>query len=168
MFRKIVGYAVLLALIWIAVSIARPYWHKYWIGQDIEAAAIFGTKKSVGDTRGFLTRKMKEAGRSFTGDDFKIFELEDSLVQRHIRANKKRQAQEEIRRFDSSEAILKFEDLENRIERMEAEADLVNFGKKPAVDAEWESLLVDDEIEKELQTLKSSLKKEDEGASSTS
>jgi phage shock protein A len=95
-------------------------------------------------------------------------EKQRSLVQRHIRANKKRQAQEEIRRFDSSEAILKFEDLENRIERMEAEADLVNFGKKPAVDAEWESLLVDDEIEKELQTLKSSLKKEDEGALSTS
>ena len=87
------------------------------------------------------------------------------LVQRHIRANKKRQAQEEIRRFDSSEAIFKFEDLENRIERMEAEADLVNFGKKPAVEAEWESLLVDDEIEKELQTLKSSSKKENEGTS---
>jgi len=87
------------------------------------------------------------------------------LVQRHIRANKKRQAQEEIRRFDSSEAIFKFEDLENRIERMEAEADLVNFGRKPAVEAEWESLLVDDEIEKELQTLKSSSKKENEGTS---
>jgi phage shock protein A len=50
---------------------------------------------------------------------------------------------------------------------MEAEADLVNFGKKPAVDAEWESLLFDDEIEKELQMLKSSLKKEEEGSSST-
>jgi phage shock protein A len=87
------------------------------------------------------------------------------LVQRHIRANKRKRAQEEIRRFDSSEAIFKFEDLENRIERMEAEADLVNFGKQPPLDAEWESLLVDDEIEKELQTLKSSLKKEDEGAS---
>ena len=78
---------------------------------------------------------------------------------------KVRLAQEEIRRFDSSEAIFKFEDLENRIERMEAEADLVNFGKKPAVEAEWESLLVDDEIEKELQTLKSSSKKENEGTS---
>jgi len=72
MFRKIVSYAVLIALIWIAVSIARPYWHRYWIGQDIEAAAIFGTKNSVSDTRGFLTRKMRDAGRSFTGDDFKI------------------------------------------------------------------------------------------------
>ena len=87
------------------------------------------------------------------------------LVQRHTSANRRKRAQEEIRRFDSSEAILKFEDLENRIDRMEAEADLVNFGKKPTVEAEWETLLVDDEIEKELESLKSSLAKEDESAS---
>jgi hypothetical protein len=80
MFRKILGYAVLLALIWIAVSIAQPYWHKYWIGQKIEDAAIFGTKNSVGDTRGFLTEKMKEAGHSFTGDDFKIAKDEKNNV----------------------------------------------------------------------------------------
>ena len=87
------------------------------------------------------------------------------LVQRHIRANGKKRAQEEIRRFDSSEAILKFENFENRIERMEAEADLVNFGRKPSQAAEWEGLLVDEEIEKELESLKSSLAKEDESAS---
>jgi phage shock protein A len=43
---------------------------------------------------------------------------------------------------------------------MEAEADLVNFGRKPTLEAKFEELLVDDEIEKELQTLKSSLRKE--------
>ena len=80
MFRKIVSFVVLIALIWIVVGIARPYWYKYWIGQDIEAAAIFGTKNSVADTRGFLTRKMKEAGRSFTGDDFKITKDEKNNV----------------------------------------------------------------------------------------
>ena len=84
------------------------------------------------------------------------------LVQRHIHASRKRQAQEEIRRVDSSEAMLKFDDLENRIERMEAEADLVNFGKKTALDAEFETLGVDDEIEKELQALKTPVSKPDE------
>ena len=87
------------------------------------------------------------------------------LAQRHIHANRKKRAQEEIRRMDNSEAILKFEDLENRIERMEAEADLVNFGKKPKLEVEFDNLLVDDEIEKELQNLKSSLSKEDENVS---
>lgn len=82
------------------------------------------------------------------------------LVQRHVHALKKRRAQEEIRRMDSTGAVLKFEEFENRIERMEAEADLVNYARKPALEAKFEELLVDDEIEKELKTLKSSLRKE--------
>jgi len=85
------------------------------------------------------------------------------LVQRHVHALKKRRAQEEIRRMDSTGAVIKFEEFENRIERMEAEADLVNFGRKPTLEAKFEELLVDDEIEKELQTLKSSLRKEGDG-----
>ena len=84
-------------------------------------------------------------------------EKERMLVQRHIHAQKKRRAQEEIRRAESTEAILKFEELENRIERMEAEAELVNFRKKPPLEAEFEKLRVDEDIEKELQTLKASL-----------
>ena len=84
------------------------------------------------------------------------------LVQRHIHANRKRQAQEEIRRVDSSDAMRKFDDLENRIERMEAEADLVNFGKTTVLEAEFDNLAVDDEIEKELQALKTPPSKQDE------
>jgi phage shock protein A len=88
------------------------------------------------------------------------------LVQRHLHAHRKRQAQEEIRRVDSSEAMLKFDELENRIERMEAEADLVNFGKKTALEAEFETLGVDEEIEKELQALKTPVPKPDKPQSS--
>jgi phage shock protein A len=44
---------------------------------------------------------------------------------------------------------------------MEAEADLVNFGTKPRLEGELDDLALDDEIEKELQRLKSSLAKED-------
>lgn len=76
------------------------------------------------------------------------------LVQRHIHASQKIQAQEEIRRVDSAAAMMKFDELENRIERMEAEGDLVNFGKQSALDAEFDALDVDEEIENELQALK--------------
>jgi len=76
------------------------------------------------------------------------------LVQRHIHAQSKIRAQKEIRRVDSSETIMKFGELENRIERMEAEADLVNFGRKTNLEEEIEKLSVDEEIEKELQALK--------------
>jgi phage shock protein A len=76
------------------------------------------------------------------------------LVQRHIHADRKRRAQEDIRRIDSSEAVLKFEELENRIERMEAEADLVNYGHQPSLSDELERLAYDEEIEEELKALK--------------
>jgi len=85
------------------------------------------------------------------------------LVQRHIHAQKKMQAQEEMRRIDSSETVMKFDEIENRIERMEAEADLVNYGKKTSLEEELERLSVDEEIENELRALKtpSATKKDD-------
>jgi len=86
------------------------------------------------------------------------------LVQRHIRARKSKRAQEDIRRAESTDAMFRFEQLENRIERMEAEADLVNFGRKPSLEEEMENLVLDDEIEQELKDLKSSLAKEREQA----
>lgn len=76
------------------------------------------------------------------------------LVQRHIHALQKKQAQREIRRAGSTEAVLKFDELENRIERMEAEAELTNFGQKPSLEAELEQLEIKAEIENELQALK--------------
>ena len=81
-------------------------------------------------------------------------EKQRMLVQRHIHATRKRKAQEDIRRVESSDAIYRFDDLENRIERMEAEADLVNYGKSGSLEAEFEQLGLDDEIEKELNELK--------------
>ena len=81
------------------------------------------------------------------------------LIQRHIHARRKRRAQEGIRRVDNFETIARFDDIENRIERMEAEADLVNFGKKPTIEEEFDNLVLDDDIEKELAALKSSRKK---------
>ncbi len=78
------------------------------------------------------------------------------LVQRHIRAKNKKSAQQEIRRADSNEIMQKFDELENHIERMEAEADLVNYGRHSTLEDEFDALEADDEIEEELSKLKSS------------
>jgi phage shock protein A len=85
------------------------------------------------------------------------------LVQRHIHAQSKIRAQKEIQRIDSSETVMKFGELENRIERMEAEADLVNYGRKTTLEEELDRLSVDEEIENELQALKTPtpMKKDD-------
>ena len=83
-------------------------------------------------------------------------EKERLLVQRHIHAARKKRAQEEMRRMDSADAIFKFEELDHRIEHMEAEADLIDFGRKPTLEDELERLSLDEEIESELKALKAS------------
>jgi len=76
------------------------------------------------------------------------------LVQRHMHAQTKKRAQSEIRRYDTSDAFIRFEQFENRIERMEAEADLINFGRKPSLETAFNELTQDEELEKELAEIK--------------
>jgi phage shock protein A len=81
------------------------------------------------------------------------------LAQRHIQAQKSHRANSEIRKYETKEAMLRFEQFEQRIDRMEAEADLVNYRGKttkaaPSLEEEFERLEKDDSIENELQALK--------------
>ena len=76
------------------------------------------------------------------------------LIQRHIHAQGKKRAQNDIRRFETSEAIMRFEQFEHRIERMEAEADLVNYARKPTLEDEFDRLEKDEDLERELNELK--------------
>lgn len=80
------------------------------------------------------------------------------LVQRHIHARRKMRAEQDIRRMDRAEVICRFKQFESRIDRidrMEAGADLVNYGRKTPLEDRFDSLLGDHEIEKALQALKS-------------
>ncbi|MGJ3243630.1 MAG: phage shock protein PspA [Opitutales bacterium] len=98
-----------------------------------------------------------------------ISELEDKLtqarkkhtllVQRHIHANKKAKAQQDIRKSRSVETVSKFQELESRIDRMEADADLVNDGSKPTLDDDFSRFETDEEIEKELEALRQKAEK---------
>ena len=69
-FIKISVFIVFLSSI--ALSAARPYWEKYCLELQLEAASIYGSKNSLGDTRSFLDKIMQEEGYYFSGDDFVI------------------------------------------------------------------------------------------------
>jgi phage shock protein A len=130
---------------------------------DLAREALVEKRRSV-ERAVVLEQELTEHNAIIEAYQDDIRQLEDKLrsakekqrilVQRHIHANGKRRAQEDIRRMDSNEAMFKFEDLEGRIERMEAEADLVNYGARPTLEEELESLGMDEEIEKELEALK--------------
>ncbi len=144
-------------------------------GRDDLAREALIEKRRYGQRAAALERELAECSGLVDQYQDDIRQLEDKLasarerqrmlVQRHVHANKKKRAQEEIRRMESTEAVYKFEEMENRIERMEAEADLVNFGRKPHLEAEFDGLMMDEEIEAELNHLKSAVKKNDQDVS---
>jgi phage shock protein A len=78
------------------------------------------------------------------------------LVRRHTHAIQKKRAQQEIRKFDTSQAFVRFDEFVQRIDRAEAEADLVNFGRgaHSSLEREFQKLQGDKEIEDELEALK--------------
>lgn len=86
-------------------------------------------------------------------------EKQRMLVQRHIRARQMKRTESNIRRVDTSNAMMRFESFENRIERMESEADLVNYGRKPTLSEEINRLAEDEDLEKELEELKKKTQK---------
>jgi phage shock protein A len=76
------------------------------------------------------------------------------LVQRHTRARNHKQARATLRRAGSLDAVARFDQLENRIERMEAEASLVNYAPNVSLVEQLEALRGEDKLEKELEDLK--------------
>ncbi|MBT3379139.1 MAG: phage shock protein PspA [Lentisphaerae bacterium] len=80
-----------------------------------------------------------------------------TLIRRHVHAQRKDRAQRGIRRTDNSDAWVRFEQFENRIERMEAEADLINPARRPDLDTAFSELDGDEDVEKELEALRQKL-----------
>ncbi|MFP4380345.1 MAG: phage shock protein PspA [Candidatus Sumerlaeia bacterium] len=81
-------------------------------------------------------------------------EKQKVLVQRHMHASTKKRAQQQIRKADISDVFAKFDGYERRVDRMEAEADLVNYGRKPSLEDEFDSLVSDEELEAEMEALR--------------
>ncbi|MFW5733596.1 MAG: PspA/IM30 family protein [Oceanidesulfovibrio sp.] len=81
------------------------------------------------------------------------------LVQRHIRANTQKRANEDMRRAESQDAILRFEQFEQRIERMEAEAHMSKPRNRSSLEEEFAKLESDGDVEEELASMKQGRKK---------
>ncbi len=142
-------------------------------GREDLAREALVEKRRYRERAGALERESSECDALVEQYQTDIVQLEDKLklarekrrilVQRHIRAQRSKRVQEGIRRIDSTDTLIRFEQFENRVERMEAEADLVNFSRKPALEEEFARLEGDEEIEQELQALRASApKKADE------
>ena len=69
---KVVLYIVTAILVWLLISTIWPYWNRYRMGSDLEAAALYGTKNGILATRKFLMEKTEERGFDFDPEDITI------------------------------------------------------------------------------------------------
>ena len=89
-------------------------------------------------------------------------ERQRTLLARHMRATGRKRMREDVSRADSSEALRRFEEFEARIDRLEAEAELTGTAasrRRPAedqsLDARFDRLAADEDVERELAQIKS-------------
>jgi phage shock protein A len=118
-----------------------------------ELAEIEGLVESCREDMGMLEEKLAAAK-----------ERRRTLVLRHRHAGGKKRARTELSRVQSMDTMLRFEQFENRIERMEAEAELAGpwagggngpaGGRDASLHDRFSALEVDEDIEKELAALK--------------
>ncbi len=133
-------------------------------GREDLAREALHEKRRFTERAESLEDELEQAKQLVTQYQNDIMQLEDKLgaarekqrvlVQRHRHAQDKKKTETHLRRYDTSNVLHKFDAFQERIDRMEAEADLVNYGRKPTLDDEFAALEQDDEIEKELAALK--------------
>lgn len=78
--NKLIFYIVSIGILFIIASAIWPYWNRYLINSDLKAAALYGTKHSVADTRSFFSEKLKERGYDFDPLELDIEKDENSTV----------------------------------------------------------------------------------------
>lgn len=131
--------------------------------EDLAREALLEKRRHV-ERAESLEEELEQAKTLVTQCQSDIMQLEDKLsaarekqrvlVQRHTNANTKKKAQQQIRRYDASDALQRFDDFQHRIDRLEADAELVNYGRKATLADEFKALETDTELEKELAALK--------------
>lgn len=91
----------------------------------------------------------------------KLKEVKDKqkiLVQRATSAKEKKQVAKTLQSSDSTDLARKFSELESKIERMEADAEMAGYHGKPSSSDEFSKMEMDSAIEDELAALKESMK----------
>ena len=131
--------------------------------EDLPREALLEKRRHV-ERAEALEEELEQAKNLVTQCQSDIMQLEDKLgsarekqrvlVQRHTNANTKKKARLLSRRDDPAVALERFDNFQQRIDRMEADAELVNYGRKASLADEFKALETDTELEKELAALK--------------
>ncbi|OJF77004.1 MAG: hypothetical protein BKP49_03870 [Treponema sp. CETP13] len=133
---------------------------------DLAREALF-EKKAASNQLEVVEENLKQLKTLISESKANIFALEEKLEsvkqkkrilsQRATHAQDKKRARENLKKASGIEAASKFDELEQRIRRMEADADLVFTDKKSEKEAEFYKMEKESEIDKELEALKQTM-----------
>ncbi|MGE4441622.1 MAG: phage shock protein PspA [Desulfomicrobium sp.] len=82
-------------------------------------------------------------------------ERQRSLAKRHVRADQRMKARSSVSRSQSNDVMMRFDQFEQRIERMEAEAELAAPRQNRNLEQEFALLEGSDEVEEQLASMRS-------------
>ena len=85
-------------------------------------------------------------------------ERQRSLAKRHVRADQRIRARSNVSRVQSTDVMMRFDQFEQRIERMEAEAELASPRQNRNLEQEFALLEGGDEVEEQLASMRSAAK----------
>lgn len=95
-----------------------------------------------------------------------VREKQRSLVRRHTHAQQAKRTQQDLRKADTAAALARFEQFENRVERIEAEADIMAMTQTTSLEQQFSALEKDQDVESELARLRAEVAARKAGASS--
>lgn len=137
-------------------------------GRDDLAREALIEKKSVANQLELIENDLEQFDVIIDECRGNIIQLEEKLetvkqkrrilIQRGIHANEKLKARQSIKNASGVDAAMRFEELEGRIERMEADADMIFSGASSSNENEFAKMENETEIEAELDSLKKNMK----------
>ena len=69
---KWIFYIVSLFILYLIFCAVLPFWHRYEMQSDLDAAALYATKHGISETRALLINKAAERGYELDAEDFTI------------------------------------------------------------------------------------------------
>lgn len=141
--------------------------------EDLAKEALL-EKKSCQNQIDFLEKDVEHFQKLIDECKSNILQLEQKLeevrqkhkllIQRHRHAEETKKARSTVREASGTNAFMRFNELERKVEKMEAEAELSGTGSvsTDGIEHEFDKLESESEINEELEALKKSMKKDKE------
>lgn len=137
-------------------------------GRDDLAKEALIEKKKAGDDLEAVQRDVEHLNQIIEETKANIITIEDKLqqvvqkhkllIQRAIHAKERKEVNNTIRHATGAEAMVRFNEFENKIERMEAEADMSSV-RSSSLESEFAKMEAGSDVDEELEELKKKLKK---------